>query len=70
VQASDQECLDRFIVFGREDLDYVCREFVDHYHAERPHQAMGNRPLTGASLVTKATGEVLCRKRLGGVLRH
>jgi hypothetical protein len=36
VQTIEQECLDKFIVFGREHLDHVCREYVEHYHAERP----------------------------------
>ena len=69
VQTIEQECLDKFIVFGREHLDHVCREYVEHYHIERPHQAMENRPLmeTGAPV---NTGEVFCRERLGWVLRH
>jgi hypothetical protein len=56
--------LDRFIVFGQEHLDHVCREYVEHYHAERPHQAKGNRPLTGTAAATQSIGEVLCRERL------
>jgi putative transposase len=70
VQAIERECLDKFIVFGREHLDHVCREYVEYYHAERPHQAMGNRPLNGTAAVTQPIGKVLCRERLGGVLRH
>ena len=42
VQAIERECLDKFIVFGREHLDHVCREYVEHNHTERPHQAMEN----------------------------
>jgi putative transposase len=70
VQAIERECLDKFIVFGREHLDHVCREYVKHYHAERPHQAMGNRPLNGTAAATLTIGEVVCHERLGGVLRH
>jgi putative transposase len=70
VQAIEQECLDKFIVFGREHLDHVCREYVEHYHVERPHQALENRPLTGTGAVPPNTGQVICRERLGGVLRH
>jgi putative transposase len=69
VQAIERECLDRFIVFGREHLDHVCREYVEYYHIERPHQGMGNRPLTGSAAMS-TVGEVLCGERLGGVLRH
>jgi hypothetical protein len=38
VQAIGRECLDKFIVFEQEHLDHVCREYVEHYHAERPHR--------------------------------
>jgi putative transposase len=62
--------LDRFIMFGTEHLDHVFREYVEHYHSERPHQAMGNRPLIGTPAATSKTGAVICHERLGGVLRH
>ena len=50
--------------------DLVCREYVEHYHTERPHQAMENRRLIETALAPSETGEVVCRERLGGVLRH
>src|SRR5258706_15799362 len=64
VQAIERECLDKFIVFGREHLDHVCREYVEHYHVERPHQAMGNRPLIGRPAAMPTVGKVVCRERL------
>jgi putative transposase len=70
VQAIQQECLDQFIIFGTEHFDHVCREYVAHYHTERPHQAMGNAPLIAAALPAGTDGKVVCRERLGGVLRH
>jgi putative transposase len=72
VQAIQQECLDKFIVFGREHLDHVASEYTQHYNTERPHQAMGNSLLTTPTLALAdtATGDVVCTERLGGVLRH
>ena len=76
VQAIQQECLDKLIVIEREHLDHVCREYVAHYHTERPHQGLGNRPPVetppppSSSSHTAADGAVVCRERLGGVLRH
>jgi hypothetical protein len=73
VRSIERECLDRMIVFGREHLDYVAREYLEHYHAERPHQGMGNLPLTRNDRldgVTNSGGAVVCRERLGGALRH
>jgi putative transposase len=70
VQAVQQECLDKFIAFGREHLDHLLAEYVEHYHQERPHQGKGNMPLTACASPPAAEGAVACRERLGGVLRH
>ncbi len=39
IQSIQQECLDDFVVFGRRHMDYLCGEFVQHYHAERHTRA-------------------------------
>ena len=41
------ECLNRFIVFGLQHLDYIVSEYQSFYNEERPHQRKDNRPLTG-----------------------
>ncbi|MGE3316654.1 MAG: integrase core domain-containing protein [Planctomycetaceae bacterium] len=41
------ECLDYFVILGERHLEHLVKEFVAHYHAERPHQSLDNRPLTG-----------------------
>jgi len=69
VQTIQQECLDKFIAFSQEHLDLLTGEFIEHYHHERPHQGKGNVPLT-RSLHPEVEGEMVCRERLGGVLRH
>src|SRR4051812_35779955 len=42
VQTIQQECLDHFVVFGPKQMDHLCKEFVEHYHEERPHQGLEN----------------------------
>jgi putative transposase len=69
VQAVERQCLHKFIAFGQDHLDRLCREYAQHYHAERPHQARDNRPLVEVGPGV-TTGAVVCRERLGGVLRH
>jgi len=69
IQTIQQECLDKFIAFSQEHLDLLTNEFMEHYHKERPHQGKGNVPLM-QSLQPLAEGEIICRERLGGVLRH
>jgi putative transposase len=70
IQTIQQECLDKFIAFSQEHLDLLTAEFMEHYHKERPHQGKGNVPLTGALKIVSGDGEIVCRERLGGVLRH
>ena len=78
VQTLRTECLDHFLILGEKHLRYLAKVFVEHYNVERPHQGRGNVPLpdaqandTGAPRVLKfPTGEVQCKERLGGLLKH
>jgi putative transposase len=73
VQSIQQECLDRFVIFGEKHIDHVCQEYLEHYHTERPHQGIENqlvvrrkkaRPVDVVSL-----DEIRCSERLGGLLK-
>ncbi|HJZ60437.1 MAG TPA: integrase core domain-containing protein [Gemmataceae bacterium] len=72
------ECLDHFLILGEAHLRHNVTEFVDHDNAERPHQTRGNVPLPVAQaddageprVLPLPSGEVRCRKRLGGLLKH
>jgi len=75
VQTVKSECLDHFLVCGEKHLLHLLDEFGSHYHTERPHQALGNRPLSQqdddeADVLPFAGEEVQCRERLGGLLKH
>jgi putative transposase len=69
VQSIQQECLDKFIAFGREHFDLLNREYLEHYHTERPHQGKNNVPLHDLPVASEV-GEIIGCERLGGVLRH
>jgi len=75
VQTLRKECLDHFVVCGEKHLRHLVKEFVAHYHEERPHQGRGNVPLSVPDPDNPPTlpfpkGEVVCRERLGGLLKH
>ncbi|WP_254508186.1 integrase core domain-containing protein [Anatilimnocola floriformis] len=83
VQSIQQECLDRFVIFGETHMDHVCEEYLEHYHTERPHQGEGianellnrtkkrGRPKKQPALdVSLPLNEVQCSQRLGGLLKH
>jgi len=42
VESAKSECLDRMVLLGEGHLRAAVREFVHHYHEERPHQGLGN----------------------------
>lgn len=72
IQSIQVECLDHFLVFGEKHFDYLVREYVEHYHTERPHQGLGNRLVVGESQpeAPLSNGEIVCRSRLAGLLKH
>jgi putative transposase len=76
VQSIKQECFDYFVILGQRHMDHLCKEFIEHYHGERPHQGLDNelikpgrkKPKRQADLIPLS--DVACRKRLGGLLKH
>jgi putative transposase len=69
IQSIQVECLDHFLIFGEKHFDYLVKEYVEHYHEERPHQGLENRLVTGES-PHSGDGEIQCSMRLGGLLKH
>lgn len=69
IKSLKTECLDHFIPVGGKHLDYLISEYVEHYHHERPHQGIGNRPIMRDAF-PGTVGEIKYDIRLGGLLRH
>ena len=71
VRSAKEECLSRLILFGEVSLKRTLTEFIAHYHSERPHQAKGNVLLfPGAGGIKCPTGQLVCKERLGGLLKY
>ena len=66
----NSECLDRMIFFGRKSLENAMREYVEHYHAERNHQGLGNELIESSDDAASTDGYIECRERLGGMLKY
>jgi transposase InsO family protein len=62
------ECLNKMIIFGEKHLRYVVEQYNEHYLTERPHRVLGRRIIEPDEPMP-AEGEVLCRERLGGLLK-
>jgi len=74
VQRIKQECLDHFLVLGERHLRHLIREYLIHYHEERPHQGLGNRPPKQSNpppeIVSVRQDQIVCQERLGGLLKR
>jgi putative transposase len=68
VRSIKSECLDRMIFVGSASLERSIREFVEHYHAERPYQGLRNMMIRGSRPANR--GAVRVNERLGGLLRY
>lgn len=64
------ECLDRVIFFGERTLQFAATCYLEHYHQERNHQGLANRLIAPGEEVCRTTGRIMCRQRLGGLLRY
>ena len=70
VRTIKESCLEQMIFFGEDSLRKAIREFVEHYHAERNHQGLGNRLIIPLKAPVKTIGAVQSRERLGGMLNY
>ena len=70
VRSINSECLERMIFFGEKMFRHAVSEFVRHYHAERNHQGLKNKIIEPDNSVGKSDGEIVCRERLGGLLKY
>ena len=68
VGSAKSECFARLVPLGEAHLRAAVREFVHHYHEERPHQDPGNELIAPQTQLIH-TGPVRCRERLGGMLK-
>ena len=67
VQTIKHECLNKMILTSQEQLEYVIKEFMEHYHHERPHMGLGGKLID--PWLQDEDGEIIEFERLGGLLR-
>jgi putative transposase len=71
VRSVPEDGLSRCILFGERSLSHVLKEYVAHYHQERPHQGKGNVVLLLSPDQDPARhGPIQCRERQGGRLKY
>jgi transposase InsO family protein len=70
VRTIKESCLEQMILFGEDALRTSIRQFVDHYHLERNHQALKNRLIIPMKGTLNSEGRIERRQRLGGLLNY
>ena len=71
-----RECLNHFVCWSAGHLDHMVEKYVTYHNTFRPHQGLGNVPMTDrweetpSNESTEPIGKVGCEEWLGGLLRH
>jgi putative transposase len=68
VRSIKDECLNKLVLLGENHLRAAIREYLEHYHQERNHQGLGGQLIVPPANLNRP-GPIVCRKRLGGLLR-
>ncbi len=63
-----RECLDHMIIVNERHLRHMLRDFIRHYNAARPHQALQLQvPDERARAIPANIGRIVSRPVLGGL---
>lgn len=60
------ECLNHVVLLSEAQLRDTVLAYLQHYHAQRPHQGIGNVPIEPWDV---GTGQIVCDESLHGVLK-
>jgi transposase InsO family protein len=70
VRTIRHECLDWTLIHGHRHLQAVLEEYIEHYNRHRPHRSLDLSAPEPASGVPPATGAVIRRPLLGGLVNQ
>ena len=70
IESLKRECLNHFICFSLDQLDYIKTTWVTHYNTVRPHRGIGmNNDVLDETFRPQAHGIVRCKQQLGGIIK-
>jgi hypothetical protein len=68
VRSIKSECLSKLVLLGEGHLRAAVREYLEHYHEERNYQGLNGQLILPPANLNRP-GPIVCRERLGGLLR-
>ena len=70
IESFKRECLNSFICFGLDQLDYIKTSWVAYYNSRRPHRGIGmNNEVLDETFRPEIEGVVRCKEELGGIIK-
>jgi putative transposase len=70
IEALKRECLNHFMCFSLDRLDYITRIWVRYYNTLRPHRGIGmNNEVFDKTFTPHVDGIVRCKQQLGGIIK-
>ena len=70
IESHKRECLNYFMCFDLDHLDYITKTWVAHYNSERPYRGIGmNNEVLDKEFKPQIEGAVRCKQQLGGIIR-
>ena len=70
IESFKRECLNSFMCFGLDQLDYIKTTWVRHYNTKRPHRGIGmNNEVLDEAFRPQEHGVVRCKQELGGIIK-
>lgn len=72
IQTIKLECLAKFIIFGKQHLDYLLNEFTAYYNGVRSHMEREHLPPMGVvpeEVVTLPLDQVVVKSHVGGLVK-
>ena len=70
VRSIKSKCPDRMIILSTGSLRHAPAEYTEHYHRERNHEGICNRPIEQRPRSTNRVGETVRRSRLAELLNY
>jgi putative transposase len=70
IGSTRRECLDWLLILNRRHLERVLIVWFEHYNQARPHRGLELRTPIARSDPVETLGPVICKERLGGLLRE
>jgi len=70
IESHKRECLNHFICFSLDRLDYIETIWVTYYNRLHPHRGVGmNNDVLDKTFQPQSHGTVRCKQQLGGIIK-